>query len=234
MPWICSSKMRSQPCGGQEAHPAGLAPAGHDRLDLGHRPGVAVAVGRRDLGPAPPGVARIGGVQRRVGHGPDDELGRLQLVEVQRRRRDHDRHPVVLRLGQADVEVGAQRPGDLGGEPGPDGGAGDPAHDLADQVALGDGVVARRGAGLPPRLLGGQQPRCTSASRPGPRAPSARPSPAARRCGPSGAGPRRAPCRRRRTRASSGPPGRRSRARPGRPASARTGRSWSWWSTRRW
>ena len=47
--------------------------------------------------------------------------------------------------------------GHLGGEPGPDGGAGDPTHHLADQVALGDGVVARRGARLPPRLLGGQQ-----------------------------------------------------------------------------
>ena len=37
--------------------------------------------------------------------------------------------------------------------------AGDPPHDLAHEVALGDGVVARRRARLPPRRLGGEQRR---------------------------------------------------------------------------
>ena len=64
---------------------------------------------------------------------------------------------VVLGPG-ADVEVGAERPGDLLGEELADGGAaGDPADDLADEVALGEGVVAGRGAGLPQRRLRGEE-----------------------------------------------------------------------------
>ncbi len=81
--------------------------------------------------------------------------------------------------------------------------AGDPPDDLADEVALRERVVAGRRPRLPPRRLRGEQRRCTSPSRTGPRRRSALPSPTARRCGPSGGGPRRSPCRWPRTPASS-------------------------------
>ena len=60
-------------------------------------------------------------------------------------------------LGQSDEEVGTQRLGHLTGEPGADRVSGDAAHDLSDQVALGQGVVAGGRSGLPPRHLGGQR-----------------------------------------------------------------------------
>ncbi len=190
VPWICSSKIRSTPGLGQQAHArASPLPAMIDWTS-GHRPGVAVAVGRRDLGPAPPGVAGVGGVQQRVGHRPDDQLGGLECLEVDRRRRDDDRHPLVLRLGEADVEVGAERAPPPRRRTRSRWCPGDPADDLTDQVALGDGVVPRRRARLPPRLLGGQQRgallpvgQVLGFHRLGP-------ARAVRRCGPSGGGPR--------------------------------------------
>ena len=103
--------------------------------------------------------------------------------------------------------------------------AGDAAHDLADEVALGDGVVARRRARLPPRRLGGEQAGRLAPSRRGPSGASGSVQP-----GEAGgvaeqvADQDAAPCRRPRTRASSGRPARRRRARPGRPAPARTRR----------
>ena len=50
-----------------------------------------------------------------------------------------------------------KRPGDLGGDELADRLTGDAPHELAFEEALGDRVVARRGARLPPWLLGGQQ-----------------------------------------------------------------------------
>ncbi len=125
----------------------------------GHRAGVAVPVGGGDLRPAPPSVVGHGSVEGRVGEGPHRDVRRLQRPEVDRGRGDDQRDPRVLRLGQADVEVGAQGPGHLLGEPAPDGGAGDPADHLTDQEALGHRVIARGGPRLPPRLLGGQHRR---------------------------------------------------------------------------
>ena len=66
---------------------------------------------------------------------------------------------VVVLGARADVEVGAERPGDLGGHELADRLAGDPPHELALEEALGDRVVARRRSRLPPRLLGRQQGR---------------------------------------------------------------------------
>ena len=60
---------------------------------------------------------------------------------------------------RADVEVDAERSGHLGGDELADRLPRDPAHELTLEVALRDGVVARRRARLPPRLLGGEQRR---------------------------------------------------------------------------
>jgi len=61
--------------------------------------------------------------------------------------------------GQPDVEVCAQRSGDLLGEEAARRPAGDAADDLAHDEALGQRVVARRGTRLPARRLGGQPGR---------------------------------------------------------------------------
>ena len=70
----------------------------------------------------------------------------------------------VVGRRQADVEVGAERPGDLLGEERAERPPGDPPDDLADEVALVERVVARRGARLPPRRLGGEHRRDFSQS----------------------------------------------------------------------
>ena len=71
---------------------------------------------------------------------------------------------MVVLGGETDVEVGAERPGDLVGEERADRAPVDAADDLTDEVSLGDGVVARRGARLPPRLLGRQSAHARSQS----------------------------------------------------------------------
>ena len=55
------------------------------------------------------------------------------------------------------MEVESERAGHFLGEEGAERAAADPAHDLADQVAVGDGVVAVGGSGLPEGLLGGER-----------------------------------------------------------------------------
>ena len=65
---------------------------------------------------------------------------------------------VVLGIGP-DVEVSAERPGDLVGDELTDRLAGDPPNELALEVALGDGVVPGCSPRLPPRRLGGEQRR---------------------------------------------------------------------------
>ena len=145
----------------EQAHAAGLAPAGDDRLDGGHRAGIALAVGGGDLGAPPPFVVRHGGVERRVHEGLDHELGDLPLHggDVDGRGRDDVGHAVVLARREADVEVGIERLGHLAGEPAADALAGDAADDLADEEALCHRVVPRAVAGLPPGRLGGQPGR---------------------------------------------------------------------------
>ena len=68
MPLACSSKIGSAAFGREQPHAPGLAPPGDDRLHGGHRARVALAVGGRDLGPAPPGlvamVASMGGFKK--------------------------------------------------------------------------------------------------------------------------------------------------------------------------
>ena len=66
---------------------------------------------------------------------------------------------MLFGFGQPDEEVGAEDVGDLALEELSDGRAGDSSHDLADEEALGDGVIARQRAIVPPRLLGGEQRR---------------------------------------------------------------------------
>ena len=55
---------------------------------------------------------------------------------------DHARDAVVARGRRADVEVGAERTGDLLGEERAEAATVDPLDDLAEQVPLADGVVA--------------------------------------------------------------------------------------------
>ena len=152
----------------------------------------------------------------------------------QRGRRHHERDAVVALGRSADVEVGAERAGDLLREERADRLARDAAHDLADEVALRDRVVARRGARLPPRRLRGEQGRALLPVVEVVAGHRLVPTRTGRRCGPSGGGPRcpslpfgreLGPVRRR--------PARGGRARRGRRASARTARSSSWSSTRR-
>ena len=144
--------------GREQAHAAGLAPAGDDGLDGGDRARVALAVGGGDLGAAPPLVVRHRGVERRVEERLEHEVGHLTLEvgRVDRRRRHDVGDEVVLLGGQPDEELRLERLGHLAGEEGADGVPRDAADDLADEVALREGVVARCGAGLPPRRLGGE------------------------------------------------------------------------------
>jgi hypothetical protein len=66
---------------------------------------------------------------------------------------------VIVGGRQPDVEVRPERDRHLVLEEGAEALARDPPDDLADQVSLGHGVVARGGTRLPPRCLRGQQAR---------------------------------------------------------------------------
>lgn len=70
--------------------------------------------------------------------------------------RNHVAGAVLLGLGEPDVEVGAERAGDLVAEELAQGATGDAADDLGLEVALGDQVVAAHGPRLPPGGLGGE------------------------------------------------------------------------------
>ena len=215
--WPARSKIRSIVSGRQQAHAVDLAAVGDDRLDAGDRAGVAVPVGGADVGPAP---------ARRCWRPPRRRSGPVNVLTIGLSGSSVARsngsggggmtsaiRPQSASAG-ADLEVGAERPGDLLGEELLERLAGDAADDLADEVALVERVVARRGARLPPRRLGGQHrggllPVVEVLD--GDRLVPAR---HARRCATSGGGPRRPPCRWRRTRASTARPARRRRARP--------------------
>ena len=67
----CSSKMRSIVSGDSSRTPSTSPPFGDDRLDVRHRAGVAVAVGRAD---ARPGATRSSTTTERVGRGAGERL----------------------------------------------------------------------------------------------------------------------------------------------------------------
>ncbi len=90
-------------------------------------------------------------------------------ARVEGRRRDDEGDSVVFGRWEPDMEVGAQRVGHLLLEPGADGLAGDPADDLADEVALGRGRDSPKPFPAPTRAPARPTTRCTSPSRPGPR-----------------------------------------------------------------
>ena len=133
------------------------AAARQRRVDAGHRPGVARPAGGRDLGAPPFAGARLGGVDEAAEErAAGDRLGIELLVGQVDDRRDQLGDTVVLGGREADVEVGAERARDLVAEEGADRAAVDAPQDLALDVALGHGVVARRRTRFPPRRLGGQ------------------------------------------------------------------------------
>src|SRR5262249_1883415 len=111
-----------------------------------------MAVGGGDLRPSP--AARPGGLapQYRIAEGPGGHGGRVR-VERQRRRRYDIGDAMVVLLRQADVKVRAEGISDLLGEERPEGLASNAPHDLTHEVALGQCVVTRRRAWLPPRGL---------------------------------------------------------------------------------
>jgi hypothetical protein len=65
---------------------------------------------------------------------------------------DHDGAAVVFGFGQADVDIDAERFGDLPAQVLAEGAAGHAADDLAEDEAEGDHVIALGGARLPPGL----------------------------------------------------------------------------------
>ena len=134
---------------------------------------------------------------------------------------------------EADVEVGAERPRHLVAEEAPERAAGDAPHDLAEQMPERHRVVAARGARLPPRRLFREQARSSAPSRRGRSCRSAAPIRRGPSCATAGSAPAPRPCPPPRTRASSGRPARRDRARRAPRASRCRPRSSPWWSTRR-
>ncbi len=236
VPSICSSSALRQPASDMKRLPLADAAVGQDGVDLGHRAGVAGAAGGRDLrrrarpGSGWPSTSTTGllnAIWLELGLllSPARLPGGGGIRSATRASSDGR---------QADVEVGAQRLGDLLAEEGPERLAGDPPHHLADQVALGDRVVAA--APCPAPSSG-----AWAASSDGDLLPVVevlrgdrlRPAGQAGRVAHQVADLDVLPCRWRRTPASTGPPARRSRARRGRPAAGRRGRSSSWWSSRR-
>ena len=84
-------------------------------------------------------------------------LGKLLLLVLGRAHALQVRAPAQVRLGEPEVEVGAQRPGDLGRDQLPAGLPGDPPDHLADQVAKGDGLISAGRARREQRFLRGEQ-----------------------------------------------------------------------------
>ena len=236
MPLACSRKISSMVSGRSSRTPSTSPPREMtDRMRATERalpcPLAAPMSARRQ-----PGVFASSADDRRPGERLDRRAVRAEgrQVERQRRRRDHVRDPAPVALGGADLEVGAERPGDLLGHELLERLAGDPAQHLADQVPEVQRVVAGRGARLPPRRLrrepGGRLVPVVQVLDDG-RLVQPGHAGGVRQQVPDqdvllAAGAELRPVPRR--------PGRRRRARRGRPASARPGWSRSWWSTRRW
>ncbi len=145
---------------GHQPHPVDLAAHRQGRIDPSDAAGVAVAVARGDLGDLPdagveggdPGLVRIlaeGQVAQGLGG-----FGVLGREQARAHVRDHLGAAVLVDAQHvADEVVGVQRPCDLALQEGADGLAGDPAHDLAQQIALVVDVVGGLGPRLPERLL---------------------------------------------------------------------------------
>ena len=172
-PSDCTSKICSMVSGLQQPHAVGRAAQRNRRQD-------AAASDRALPWPlAPPMSAarqprsRDRGDFRRAG----SSVNVLSVVVGQSVERQVQRsaagmssamRSVVLVRG-ADLEVGTERARDLVADELLERFAGDPAEHLADQVAVGEGVIARRGARLPPRRLSARGGRSTSPSRRCPR-----------------------------------------------------------------
>ena len=149
------SGLRHQP------DPVDGAPAGQRGVDAGYAPGVAEAACSRNLRGPPLAGGRLSGGHRAAQDGPHRQRvgGDLHAVDGEfaaEHRGLEVGHPMVLGSGQADPEVGIERLGHLGAEPVGHTLPGDAVEDLALELALADGVVARGGARLPPRGLGGE------------------------------------------------------------------------------
>jgi hypothetical protein len=144
----------------QQSHPMHYSSAGHHRLHEGDRAGVAEAARRGDLR-APPGHAvpvtdPYGG----TGGGGRAAAGRARgKVLVPGRRRDGERHPVVVLGRQPDVEVRTERSGHFLCEELAQASAGDPAYDLAHEKPLGERVISGRASRFPLQSLHGQTRR---------------------------------------------------------------------------
>ena len=217
--------------------PSTSAAVGHDRLDAGHRPGVAVAVGRTDVGPPPAAVWATDRVRGRAGEGLEHRALEIDLLHVDGERwwRDDVADPRPSSAsGSPDGEVGAERPGDLLGEELLERPPDHAADDLADQVALVQGVVARRGARLPTTgAWRGQHLRGFVVGRESSTVP-VEPTPTRPTCATSEWRTSMPPCRWRRTRANRRDRLGRVESAPLEAAPTRARPSWSWWSTTRW
>ena len=120
-----------------------------------------MAAGGGDLGPPPRDRPTTGGVEQRVGeraHG--DRRCRVERPPAPAAARRRARRGRRGRRARPACRCGSRRRAARRSSRRTncaDRLPGDPPHDLALEVALGDGVVARRRARLPPRLLGGEQ-----------------------------------------------------------------------------
>ncbi len=136
-----------------------LAAGGEGAVDARDRSRGGMPVGGWELRRAPlRGVdGAVAGDAGRVQICERGHLGHLRAVHRAAHLREEEvGAPRLIRRGQAEVEVRAERAGDLIGEEAPDTAAADAAHQLPDEEAVGVDVVAVGGAGLPPRLLRGE------------------------------------------------------------------------------
>ena len=119
MPSDCSSRIALDAGRGQQPHAVDLAAAGQRRLHRADRAGVAVAAGGRDLGArATRGSAGSVGVERAAQRAcaPAMASGSMPSSASSGGGGITSATRSVLGRGQPDVEVGAERPGDLLGE----------------------------------------------------------------------------------------------------------------------
>ena len=155
--------------GVEDVHAVEVAAARQRAVDARQVARAAVAVGAGDLGAAPLGVVHAERHRRRVDEGARGHalgIGRGSPARGRSRRRSSSSDGIgslisatrsCSAVGEADVQVEPERAGDLVAEVRAEAAARDAPHHLADQPAEGDGVVAVRRAGLPPRLLRGQR-----------------------------------------------------------------------------
>ena len=138
----------------EDAHTVEFGGGGQRAVEPRERPRVAVAVGGGHLGAAPRLAVGLD-VDLRVRRGV---LGLGALLVGRARGHGHEvRDAGVVLPRQADVEVDAGGLPDLLAQEGTEAAAVDASHEFADEEALGVGVVAVAGAGLPERFAGGER-----------------------------------------------------------------------------